>query len=63
MLALSRRIGERVVLTDSETGRRIVVTVLRDRRFGGIKLGFDAPREVTIMREELVEHQLGVKHG
>ncbi len=49
MLVLSRRPGESIVISD-----KIVVTVLR-LKGGGVQLGFDAPREVPILRGELVE--------
>lgn len=47
MLVLSRKIGERVTIGDD-----IVVTVIqvgRDR----IRLGFDCPPKVRVLREEL----------
>lgn len=47
MLVLSRKIGERVTIGDD-----IVVTVVqvgRDR----IRLGFDCPPEVRVLRDEL----------
>ncbi|MBI2826317.1 MAG: carbon storage regulator [Planctomycetia bacterium] len=47
MLVLSRRLGERVVI-----GPDIVVTILAARG-GTVKLGFSAPHEVAIHREEL----------
>ena len=51
MLVLSRKRGERIVI-----GNGIVVTVVAvhgDR----VRLGFDAPAEVPIHREE-IQHQL-----
>jgi carbon storage regulator len=47
MLVLSRKVGERVILAGG-----IVVQVLEvsGRR---VRLGIEAPREVTILREEL----------
>lgn len=55
MLVLTRRIGESITI-DSKT----VVTVLgaSTRRGGGciIRLGFNAPRDVIIVRNELLEH-------
>jgi carbon storage regulator len=51
MLVLSRKVGERVVIGD-----RIVVQVLQvsGQR---IRLGFEAPPEVTVLRGELSELQ------
>lgn len=51
MLVLSRKLGERVTIGDS-----IVVTVVqigRDR----IRLGFDCPPELRILREELRDRE------
>lgn len=49
MLVLSRKMGERVVI-----GPDIVVTILSIRG-AMVKLGFSAPHEVPIHREELRE--------
>ena len=49
MLVLSRRIGESVVI-----GNDVVVTVL-EVRGDIIRLGIDAPREVTVHRQEVFE--------
>lgn len=49
LLVLNRRVGESVCIGDS-----ILVTVT-DIGGGRVSLAFDAPREVTILREELVE--------
>ena len=48
MLVLTRRIHERVVISD-----KIIVQVL-ELSGGRIRLGFDAPADVSIRREELV---------
>jgi len=48
MLQISRREGEAVVIGDD-----IVVTVLA-RRKGEVLLGIDAPRDLTILRGELL---------
>jgi carbon storage regulator len=47
MLVLSRKIGEKVRIGDLVT-----LTVLHYRR-GRIRLGFDAPEAVHIVREEI----------
>jgi carbon storage regulator len=49
MLILSRKAGDAIVI---DGGIRIVV-VQCDR--GGVRIGIDAPTEVTILRAELVE--------
>lgn len=48
MLVLTRRIGERILIGDD-----IWVTLVEIDR-GRIRLGFEAPREVPIWREELL---------
>lgn len=47
MLVLSRRSGERIIIGDS-----IEVTVI-EVRGERVKLGFKAPSDVTIQREEI----------
>ena len=49
MLVLSRRIGERLVIDDS-----ITITVV-EIRGGHIRLGIEAPREVPVVRRELID--------
>ena len=51
MLVLSRRLGERVVLTMPD-GRRIDVCLVDVDR-GKVRLGFTAPADVTIHRLEI----------
>ena len=47
MLVLSRKRGERIVI-----GSNIELTVV-DVRGGSVRLGFDAPQEVSIHRQEI----------
>ena len=47
MLVLSRKVGETIVIGDS-----ITVTVLEVN--GRVKLGIDAPRDVKILRPEVL---------
>ncbi len=49
MLVLSRRLGESVVIGDD-----VVVTVL-EIRGDVVRLGVDAPREVQVRRQELLD--------
>jgi carbon storage regulator len=49
MLVLSRRVGDSVVIGDD-----IVVTVL-DIRGDVVRIGIDAPRDVAVRRQELLE--------
>jgi len=48
MLVLTRKPGERLVIGDN-----IVVTVVSVRN-GQVRLGFEAPREVAIRRQEII---------
>ena len=47
MLVLSRKIGERIWIGD-----KISVTVVRVAG-GGVRLGIEAPEDLTVVREEL----------
>lgn len=51
MLVLSRKIGERVTI-----GENIFVTVL-EARGDRIRLGFDCPSDVRIVRDELCRRE------
>lgn len=48
MLVLSRKVGEKIVI-----GGNITITVVDIDR-GKIRLGIEAPREVPVMRTELI---------
>ena len=47
MLVLSRKVGERIILGDE-----IKITVVRVTG-GGVRLGIEAPDNLTVVREEL----------
>ena len=49
MLVISRRVGEAVHI-----GNDVVLRVTRLDHDGNVRLAIDAPREVRILREELV---------
>ena len=53
MLTLSRKAGERVLLTLPD-GQEIWVSVVTVKPNGSVRLGFDAPPDVDIKREELL---------
>ncbi len=53
MLILTRKLGESIVIGDN-----IKITVT-DIRNGQIKLGIDAPKDVTVNREEVVKEIKG----
>ena len=49
MLVVSRKVGERILIGD-----RIVVTVVKVGS-GGVRIGIEAPKEMSVVREELAE--------
>ena len=51
MLVLSRKVGERILVGDNVT-----ITVVRLTN-GGVRLGIEAPTEMTVVREEVVQKQ------
>ena len=53
MLTLSRKAGERVLLMLPD-GQEIWVSVVTVKANGSVRLGFDAPPDVDIKREELL---------
>lgn len=55
MLALTRRIGESVILTLPD-GRRVEFAIT-DKSAGQVRAGIDAPKDVRIDREEVIERQ------
>ena len=50
MLVLTRKIGEKIVI-----GGNITVTILDGDRGEGVRIGIDAPREVSIYRSEVLD--------
>lgn len=53
MLVLTRRVGERLILTDPE-GRQVTFIILSDRD-NQIRIGIEAPRDIEIHREEIYD--------
>jgi carbon storage regulator len=49
MLVLSRKVGERILIGD-----QIAITVVRLGQ-GAVRIGVDAPGQMTVVREELVQ--------
>lgn len=50
MLVLTRKIGEKIVI-----GGNITVTILDGGRGEGVRIGIDAPRDVSIHRSEVID--------
>jgi len=57
MLILTRRVGETLII-----GENIKVTVLGIQG-NQARIGIDAPRDVTVDREEIYERKLAEKNG
>lgn len=52
MLVLTRKRGERILIGDE-----IVVSVESVDRFGKVRIGVQAPREIAVHREEVAVHR------
>ena len=52
MLILERKMGERFRI-----GKDIWVSVIERRRDGKIKIGIEAPKDIPIVREELIQRE------
>ena len=50
MLTLTREVGEKIVIGDD-----VVVTVISVSENGRVRLGIEAPRQIRIDREEVLE--------
>lgn len=49
MLLIGRKVGERIVIDDG----RIVITYLGPGRSGGVTIGIEADRSISVNREEV----------
>jgi carbon storage regulator len=58
MLVLSRKVGESILISES-----IRITVVQSVKNGRIRLGIDAPPEVRVLREELLERDITMSAG
>ncbi|MBL5980987.1 hypothetical protein HWHPT5561_01980 [Petrotoga sp. HWH.PT.55.6.1] len=52
MLILSRKIGESIVI---QVGNRKIKLIMVEQDNGSIKIGFEAPKDIKIYREEVYE--------
>ena len=50
MLVLTRKVGEKIVIAGN-----ITVTILEGGRGEGVRIGIDAPRDVSIHRSEVLD--------
>ena len=57
MLVVSRKVGERILI-----GEKIAVTVVKVTG-GGVRIGIEAPSELSIMREELAQKLIEQAEG
>jgi sRNA-binding carbon storage regulator CsrA len=53
-LVISRRCRERIIFIDNRSGRKIGKAMVVDS-IGAVKLAFEFPEWVTILREELID--------
>ena len=60
MLVLTTRIGRFVEVT-CPCGHRLRVLVLDVRTRESVSLGFDAPKDITILRDSLVAKRIAVR--
>ena len=56
MLVLSRKLGEKIVVGDN-----IVITVVKIDR-NQIRIGIEAPTEISVYREEIAPQKASTKH-
>jgi carbon storage regulator CsrA len=54
MLVLSRRLNESVTLTDHATGKVIGIVVVSKIDHNQVRIGFELPRDIDVMRTELI---------
>jgi carbon storage regulator len=58
MLVLTRRVGEKIVIDGN-----IVVTVCQIRGYQQCRIGIEAPKEMPILREELIDERHEPEQG
>ena len=59
MLVLTRRIGESIMIGDDG---KIVIAIL-DVKGNQVRLGIDAPKEISVHRSEIYDRIQREKHG
>src|SRR6185437_2805542 len=59
MLVLSRRINERIVIPEIDT----TITIVEMKHSSTVRLGIEAPKDVTILREEIMNQNSPVVRG
>lgn len=57
MLSLTRRLGERLFLNDD------IVIIVSDIQPGRVRLGIEAPKDVSIEREEVRQSRLAAERS
>jgi len=57
VLVLTRRVGEKLII-----GENVTVTILGVKG-NQIRIGIDAPRDITVNREEIYQHILKEREG
>jgi len=54
MLILTRRIGESLVIDNPVSGGEPITVTVLGVKGNQIRIGIDAPKDITILREELI---------
>ena len=54
MLVLTRKIGEAITLTNTETKETVEITYLGNNSATQVRIGIDAPRHINVARNELL---------
>lgn len=57
MLVLQRDAGEVVVITDTQTGEKIMEVIVVESKHHWLRLGFQASSRYKIMRKELLTRE------
>lgn len=52
MLVLTRKVGEKILIAEN-----IVIEVVQIQE-GRVRIGIDAPRNITVMREEIADREM-----
>lgn len=61
MLVLNRKLGERIIIGGGTLGHPEIVITVTEIGSGRVKLGIDAPRDVPVVREELLPPKRDVR--
>ena len=63
MLVLTRERDECIALIDRRTGEQVARVTVAELRGGKVKLGFEAPEHINVVRTELLDGEREAAHG